>query len=104
VADADTSVFFANAASYPWRSHAQWFLCQMARWGYIEAGVDIAEMAAIFRPDLYGEAARSLGLPVPMAVVKREGEHAGSWLLPAAMRAIEMGPDRFLDGVVFDPA
>lgn len=103
VSNADVSVFFGNAASYPWRSHAQWFLRQMARWGYIDHGVDIAATAAIFRPELYAEAARSLGLPIPTAAVKREGEHAGSWLLPAAPRPIGMGPDRFLDGVVFDP-
>ncbi|HUC12564.1 MAG TPA: CmpA/NrtA family ABC transporter substrate-binding protein [Stellaceae bacterium] len=103
VANADISVFFGNAASYPWRSHAQWFLQQMARWGYIDDGVDIVATAAMFRPDLYAEAARSLELPVPITAVKREGEHAGSWLLPAAPCPIEMRPDRFLDGAMFDP-
>ena len=100
--NADTSVFFGNAANFPWRSHARWFLQQMARWGYVHGGVDLAAATAIFRPDLFAEAAGSLGLPVPAATVKSEGRHPGPWLLPASPAPIEMGPDRFLDGAEFD--
>jgi len=103
-ANADTSVFFGNAANLPWRSHAQWFLRQMARWGYLDDTADLAGAAAIFRPDLYAEAALSLGIPVPQASFKSEGRHGGPWLLPASPAPIAMGPDRFLDGAVFDAA
>jgi ABC-type nitrate/sulfonate/bicarbonate transport system substrate-binding protein len=101
--DADISVFFANAATFPWRSHAQWFLGQMRRWGYLAASFDPTAALAIFRPDLYEQAARSLDLPVPTAFAKSEGGHSGDWLLPAAPRAIAMGPDRFIDGARFEP-
>jgi ABC-type nitrate/sulfonate/bicarbonate transport system substrate-binding protein len=103
-ANADESVFFANAANFPWRSHAQWFLREMTRWGYIGRDADQAIATAIFRPELYAQAARSLGLAVPAAEVKREGQHAGPWLLPALPAPIPMGPDSFLDGAQFDPA
>ena len=33
--------FFRGAATFPWRSHALWFLTEMRRWGLIEAGVDL---------------------------------------------------------------
>ncbi len=99
----DQSVFFANAATFPWRSHAQWFLREMARWGYLDGTADPASAAAVFRPDLYAQAARSLELPVPTATVKSEGDHADGWLLPATPVPIAMGPDRFLDGGRFDP-
>jgi len=102
VANADTSVFFGNAANFPWQSHAQWFLQQMARWGYVDDGADVAGAAAIFRPELYAKAAQSLGLPVPAATFKSEGRHAGPWLLSASPAPVGMGPDRFLDGGVFD--
>jgi ABC-type nitrate/sulfonate/bicarbonate transport system substrate-binding protein len=101
--DADASVFFANAANFPWRSHAQWFLGQMRRWGYLGGDIDLDVAAEIFRPDLYTQAAGSLGLPVPMAWAKKEGGHSANWLLPATPRPIGMGPDSFMDGASFDP-
>ncbi len=104
VANADESVFFANAANFPWRSHAQWFLREMKRWGYLGTDAELAIATAIFRPELYALAARSLGLAVPAAEVKSEGQHAGRWLLPALPAPIPMGPDSFLDGARFDPA
>jgi two-component system, oxyanion-binding sensor len=98
------STFFANAANFPWRSHALWFLAQMARWGLIPDDVDRAAIAAsTYRPDLYVEAARTLGLSVPILAEKIEGAHATPWLAAARPTPIAMGPDLFCDGVVFDP-
>jgi ABC-type nitrate/sulfonate/bicarbonate transport system substrate-binding protein len=99
----DVSVFFANAATFPWRSHAAWFLGQMRRWGYLGAEVDAKAATAIFRPDLYAQAAGAVGLSVPAMPSKSEGQHAGDWRLPASPNPIAMGPDRFMDGAVFDP-
>jgi two-component system, oxyanion-binding sensor len=101
--DADVSVFFANAATFPWLSHAQWFLREMRRWGYLAVDVDMTDAAEILRPDLYAKAAGSLGLPVPASSIKSEGRHPADWLLPASPGPIEMGPDRFVDGAIFDP-
>lgn len=101
--DADVSVFFSNATNVPWRSHAQWFLGQMRRWGYVAKNADPGPAAAIFRPELYAQAACSLGLPVPTAFAKSEGHHSSDWLLPASPAPIPMGPDSFIDGAVFDP-
>jgi two-component system, oxyanion-binding sensor len=101
--NADVSVFHANAATFPWLSQAAWFLREMQRWGYLAPGRDPNAAAAIFRPDLYAEAARSLGLPVPRAARKSEGVHASEWLLPAEPEPIAMAADRFMDGAVFMP-
>lgn len=100
--DADVSLFFANAATFPWRSHAEWFLGQMRRWGYLDPMADLAAAAAIFRPELYARAARSLGLPVPAAPRKSEGHHAAAWQLAAVPTPIAMGPDQFMDGARLD--
>lgn len=102
---ADVSSFFANAATFPWRSHALWFAREMARWGYVDRAVDAgAVAAAVYRPDLYRRAAEALGLPMPIAAMKSEGEHGGEWTLAAAHgSSIAMGADRFCDGALFDP-
>jgi ABC-type nitrate/sulfonate/bicarbonate transport system substrate-binding protein len=101
----DTSVFFANAANFPWRSHGLWFLQQMARWGYVADTLAAQPIVdAIWRPDLYARAAASLGLPIPAADAKSEGSHGAAWSLAATPAAIAMGPDLFCDGSIFDPA
>ena len=46
---------------------SEWFLTQMLRWGQIEQPLDIRATAAVYRPDLYRDAARALGVPAPTA-------------------------------------
>jgi nitrate/nitrite transport system substrate-binding protein len=57
----------------------------------------------VYRPDLYRDAARALGVPTPSTDYKTEGGHAATWTLAEATAPIVMGPDRFFDGRVFDP-
>lgn len=98
------SVFFASAANYPWRSHADWFLVGMAKWGYLGQGVERAALAQqVYRPDLFRAAASRIGLSVPTQDRKVEGTHAAPWLLDGDRGSIEMGPDLFCDAKPFDP-
>jgi hypothetical protein len=98
-------VFYRYAATYPWRSHAEWFITQMIRWGQIEKPLDIKKTAAaVYRPDIYREAAKAVGIAVPTVDHKTEGTHAGPWTLTQATQPIPMGPDKFFDGMTFDPA
>jgi nitrate/nitrite transport system substrate-binding protein len=95
--------FHRSAAGFPWRSHAAWILTQMLRWGQIEKVLDVrATAAAVYRTDLYREAAKDLGVPCPDVDEKTEGVHAEPWLLATTRGPIAMGPDRFFDGRVFD--
>jgi NitT/TauT family transport system ATP-binding protein/nitrate/nitrite transport system substrate-binding protein len=99
------SRFWRNAATFPWRSHAQWFLRQMARWELIDAAHDLQALAArVYRPDIYRSIAASQGLAVPLSDSKAEGAHDWPWQLDAAPHPIAMGPDRFCDGVIFEDA
>lgn len=101
----DFNVFFRFAATYPWRSHAIWFLTQMVRWGQLERSVDLTAVAEqVYRPDLYREAAAGLDLAVPSVDYKSEGSHGRGWTLEEATTSLAMGPDRFFDGSQFDPA
>lgn len=100
----DFNVFFHYAATFPWRSHAEWFITQMYRWGQLEDTIDIREVAArVYRTDLYREAAEALDIAYPTIDHKVEGRNAEPWTLTEASAPIEMGPDRFFDGKVFDP-
>ena len=93
------------AASFPWRSHAVWFLTQMMRWGQIPPTTDVAAAAAdAYRPDLYRIAAQQLGLPAPIVDEKVEGLHSAPWTLDEATAPIAMAPDLFFDGRRFDAA
>jgi two-component system, oxyanion-binding sensor len=101
----DFNVFFRFAATFPWQSHAEWFITQMQRWGQIDPQLDVAATAArVYRPDLYRDAAGALGLAVPTIDHKPEGEHGRGWILEQASEPLAMGPDRFFDGMTFDPA
>jgi NitT/TauT family transport system ATP-binding protein/nitrate/nitrite transport system substrate-binding protein len=100
----NVSRFYAHAATYPWRSHALWFLSQMARWGLIEQGQPLHAIAErVYRPDLYARAVAPAGAPIPTRDLKREGEHRADWSLPASPAPIAMGADFFCDGAIYDP-
>lgn len=101
----DFNVFYRYAATFPWRSHAEWFLTQMLRWGQIDKPIDIKQVAAdVYRPDIYREAARELGIAYPTVDHKTEGTHAQPWVLEDASSPIAMGSDLFFDGMQYDPA
>ena len=60
----DFNVFFRHFATYPYYSHAVWYLTQMRRWGQIAAAHPDSwydETArSVYRPDLYRAAAKLL--------------------------------------------
>jgi nitrate/nitrite transport system substrate-binding protein len=100
----DYIIYHRYAASFPWRSHAVWFLTQMRRWGQVGPEVDVAQVAeSVYRPDLFRLAAAALGEPAPLVEEKVEGAHASAWQLDeASLAPIRMAPDLFFDGRLFD--
>lgn len=82
--------FHRDAAGLPRREHALWFLSQMARWGQVGPDLDLAAVAdRVYRPDLFREAALSLGPVVEPAQVFADAAPA---------------PSALFDGALFDPA
>ena len=101
----DFNVFFRYAANFPWRSHAMWFLTQMLRWGQIDTAINIKAVAdEVYRPDIYSAAANTLDIFTPHLAYKTEGYHQSGWVLHEGKQRIPMGPDRFIDGALFDPS
>jgi NitT/TauT family transport system ATP-binding protein/nitrate/nitrite transport system substrate-binding protein len=98
-------IFFDAAATFPWLSHAEWFIAQMIRWGQAPESTDAASIArAVYRPDLWRMAAKDLQLSAPARDSKIEGAHALPWTLPGKPEPIDMPPDVFFDGRRFEPA
>jgi nitrate/nitrite transport system substrate-binding protein len=79
--------FWADNASYPYKSHDLWFLTENIRWGYIPANTDTKALVdKVNREDLWKEAAKALGVP--------DAE------IP---KTTSRGVETFFDGVKFDP-
>ena len=101
---ADFYLPYARAANFPWKSHALWFYSQMVRWGEMAPSAANAALAAqSFRPDLYRNALLPLGVPIPKADYKSDGLVSGPVLIATDNGPLEMGPDAFFDGKIFDP-
>ena len=97
-------VFHNASATFPWRSQALWFYQQMVRWGHIPANSEAAATARrTFDPGLYREALAATALDLPGANSKLEGALDGPTPAASLRGRLFLGPDRFCDGVVFDP-
>lgn len=79
--------FWADNASYPYKSHDIWFMTENIRWGNIPADTKVKELVdKVNREDIWKEAAKALG--VPDAEIPKSSSR---------------GVETFFDGVKFDP-
>lgn len=79
----DFHIFHRDHANFPWRSHADWFLAQMVRWGQANDSADHRAIAdRVFRPDLYRAAATAMGIACPPSDRKPVGAHGEPALPP----------------------
>jgi NitT/TauT family transport system ATP-binding protein len=100
----DFYVPHAGAANFPWKSHGLWYYSQMVRWGEVGFSATNATIAAAtFRPDLYRAALAPLGVAVPAQDLRVDGDQADKHAVPAIGGTIELGPNLFFDGQIFDP-
>ncbi|MEW6493526.1 MAG: CmpA/NrtA family ABC transporter substrate-binding protein [Cyanobacteriota bacterium] len=79
--------FWADNASYPYKSHDLWFLTENIRWGYLPADTETKKLIdKVNREDLWKEAAKALSV-------------SSSEIPSSTSRGVET----FFDGVKFDP-
>lgn len=77
--------FWANNASFPFKSHDLWFVTENVRWGVLPGGINKQALVnRVNRADIWRAAAKALGAPAPASDSR--------------------GVERFFDGKVFDPA
>jgi nitrate/nitrite transport system substrate-binding protein len=78
--------YWADAASYPFKSHDLWFLTEHIRWGMLPPDTDTKSIVdKVNREDLWREAATALGQEA---------------MIP---KSPSRGVETFFDGVKFDP-
>ncbi|WP_375691357.1 ABC transporter substrate-binding protein [Pseudooceanicola sp. LIPI14-2-Ac024] len=95
--------FHAGAATFPWRSQAEWIGLQMAaRLGLDRAGAARAAQA-VFRADLHREALAGTPADLPGASSKVEGGLALDTPVASEAGRLILARDAFFDGRVFDP-
>lgn len=94
-----------RAANFPWRSQALWIYSQLVRWGFMEASAKAQTAASgVFRSDIYRRALAGGITPLPGASLKVEGSLEVEHGVASDKGTLSLGPDRFFDGLVFDPA
>jgi nitrate/nitrite transport system substrate-binding protein len=77
--------FWADNASFPYKSHDLWFVTENMRWGVLPAKTNAQALVnKVNRSDIWRAAAKTLNAPAPATDSR--------------------GTERFFDGKVFDPA
>lgn len=95
---------YARAATFPWQSHALWLYTQMVRWGHLTHRPENIQIALeSFRPDLYRQSMKPLGVAVPAANAKVEGALVEMTAVGVSAQSLYLGPDGFFDSTIFDP-
>ncbi len=94
--------FYAGAASFPWRSQAKWIGAHLAdRFG--KPKIEAMEAAAqVFRSDLHRMAMKGHA-DLPGASSKLEGALGVNTAVASESGSLQLLPDRFFDGQIFDP-
>ena len=96
--------FFDRAATFPWRSQAIWMATRWASRMGLDRAEAIAAARDCYRTDIYREALQQIGGDVPGASEKVEGALSVRTEVASSKGEMFLGPDRFFDGAVFDPA
>lgn len=96
----DFHVFYRYCANFPWLSHIDWYLTQMYRWQLLPSAINLdATARAIFKPELYRQAAGELGISSPQIDRKTEGNLCAKALFSNPQ---QLGPNAFIDGKVLN--
>lgn len=84
----DFHLFHRNHANFPWRSHADWFLRQMVRWGQCAPSIDIAATSdRVYRTDIFRAAAGEMGVACPASDRLPPGAH-GEPMVPRPVEPV----------------
>lgn len=95
--------FSLGAATFPWRSQAEWIADRLAQRTGADAALARLTAEAVFRSDIYRDALAGLGAELPGASSKREGALAEDTSVPATSGHVILCRDQFFDGRVFEP-
>lgn len=95
--------FHHGAATFPWRSQAEWIGLQLAA----RTGLDRASAQrlarGVFRSDIYRDALSGITSDLPGASAKLEGAIAGRTAVASESGSLFLKRDVFFDGRIFEP-
>jgi len=95
--------FFKGAATFPWRSQAEWIGMQLATRMGLDQVMARSVAAGVFRSDLHRQALVGTTADLPGASSKVEGGLDAPMAVASEAGHLILGQNRFFDGRVFDP-
>ena len=95
--------FHSGAASFPWRSQAEWIGARLARRHGLDDTTARTTARTVFRSDLYREAMSATAAALPSASSKIEGGCPHPTAVASDRGTLILPPDPFFDGSIFEP-
>lgn len=95
--------FTEGSASFPWQSWAAWIAKQLASRHGLNLDTAIEAAKAVFRTDVYRAALAPELAGLPLSDWKIEGAALERMKIDSAHGTLQLEPDAFFDGKVFDP-
>ncbi len=95
--------FSGGAASFPWRSQAEWMGQQLADRTGLDPAQARQKARAVFRSDLFRAALEGTGADMPGASFKLEGALEEDTPVASGDGQVILHRDQFFDGRVFEP-
>ncbi|TKV69056.1 ABC transporter substrate-binding protein [Marinobacter panjinensis] len=87
--------FFRHSANFPWLSQAHWLASRLTLRGQL-GPVSGAMVRQVIRPDLFRDAAASMGIDTPVIDSKLEGRHQLPFTLSGRYGPVAVASDRLL--------
>ncbi len=96
--------FYNGAASFPWRSQAEWIGAQLAARTGLDREAARRSARSVFRSDLYRQALASTSADLPGASSKLEGALDEPTPVSSPSGRLILGRNQFFDGRIFEPS
>ena len=93
--------FFRHSANFPWISQGHWLASRLALRQQL-GKVTGAMVSEVFRPDLFRDAAASMGIDTPVIDSKTEGRHQNPFTLSGRYGPVSVASDRLLGAQLHD--
>ncbi|MEM6932776.1 MAG: CmpA/NrtA family ABC transporter substrate-binding protein [Pseudomonadota bacterium] len=95
--------FFDGAATFPWRSQAEWIADRWAARTGIDRSDALRRGRGCFRSDLYRTCLGPVGADLPGASDKVEGALETRTTVASSAGEMCLGPDTFFDRLIYEP-
>ncbi|RED12182.1 ABC transporter substrate-binding protein [Pontivivens insulae] len=99
----DLIEFHRGAATFPWRSQAEWIASRLARRVGLDPDRAAEQARSTFRSDIYRLAMEPTGIDLPGASAKLEGALSADTAVASRAGRLILPRDAFFDGEIYEP-